>query len=93
MSKTEEIKTLFNEYVMPTYSPKLVLAKGRGTKVWDTDGKVYLDFVAGISVNNVGHCHPRVVDAIQRQAADLMHVSNLYYTENQARLAWRLSRL
>jgi acetylornithine/N-succinyldiaminopimelate aminotransferase len=93
MSKTEEIKTLFNEYVMPTYSPKLVLAKGRGTKVWDTEGKVYLDFVAGISVNNVGHCHPRVVDAIQRQAADLMHVSNLYYTENQARLAWRLSRL
>ncbi|NQU41255.1 MAG: aspartate aminotransferase family protein [Lentisphaerae bacterium] len=93
MSKTEEIKTLFNEYVMPTYSPKLVLEKGRGTKVWDTDGKVYLDFTAGISVNNVGHCHPRVVDAIQRQAADLMHVSNHHYTENQARLAWRLSRL
>jgi len=93
MSKTDEIKTLFNEYVMPTYSPSLVLEKGRGTKVWDTDGKVYLDFIAGISVNNVGHCHPRVVDAIQRQAAELMHVSNLYYTENQARLAWRLSRL
>ena len=93
MSKTEEIKTLFNEYVMPTYSPTLVLAKGRGTKVWDTDGKVYLDFIAGISVNNVGHCNPRVVDAVQRQAAELMHVSNLYYTENQARLAWRLSRL
>ncbi len=93
MSKTEEIKTLFNEYVMPTYSPQLVLEKGKGTKVWDTDGKVYLDFIAGISVNNVGHCHPRVVEAIQRQAAELMHVSNLYYTENQARLAWRLSRL
>ncbi len=93
MSKTDEIKTLFNEYVMPTYSPSLVLEKGKGTKVWDTDGKVYLDFIAGISVNNVGHCHPRVVDAIQRQAAELMHVSNLYYTENQARLAWRLSRL
>lgn len=92
MSKTEEIKTLFNEYVMPTYSPNLVLERGRGTKVWDTDGKVYLDFIAGISVNNVGHCHPRIVDAIQRQAAELMHVSNLYYTENQARLAWRLSR-
>ncbi len=93
MSKTDEIKTLFNEYVMPTYSPSLVLEKGKGTKVWDTDGKVYLDFIAGISVNNVGHCHPRVVDSIKRQADELMHVSNLYYTENQARLAWRLSRL
>jgi predicted acetylornithine/succinylornithine family transaminase len=61
--------------------------------VWDADGKVYLDFLAGISVVNVGHCHPRVVEAIRRQAGELMHASNLYYTENQAKLARKLSEL
>jgi predicted acetylornithine/succinylornithine family transaminase len=54
---------------------------------------VYLDFIAGISVSNVGHCHPRVVEAIQRQCAELIHASNLYYTANEAKLAERLSRL
>mgnify|MGYP006294195027 CR=1 FL=1 len=93
MSKGEEVKDMFNQYVMPTYAPKLLLTRGKGTKVWDADGKVYLDFIAGISVLNVGHCHPRVVEAICRQAAELMHVSNLYFTENQARLAKRLSDL
>lgn len=91
MSTTQEIAEMFKENVMPTYAPELALVKGKGTKVWDADGKVYLDFAAGISVLNVGYSHPTVVEAIQAQAAELMHVSNLYYTENQAKLAKRLA--
>jgi acetylornithine/N-succinyldiaminopimelate aminotransferase len=93
MSKTEDIAETFNQYVMPTYTPKIALTRGKGTKVWDADGKVYLDFIAGISVLNTGHSHPAVVGAIQEQAETLVHVSNLYYTENQARLAEKLSSL
>ncbi|MBN1557362.1 MAG: aspartate aminotransferase family protein, partial [Lentisphaerae bacterium] len=74
-------------------APNLALVRGRGTKVWDADGKVYLDFVSGIAVVNAGHCHPRVVEAIREQVGTLMHVSNLYYTENEARLAEKLSKL
>ena len=76
---------------MSTYAPGLVLLKGKGAKVWDVDGKEYLDFLAGIAVLSVGHCHPRVVKAIKTQAAKLMHVSNLYYNENQPRLAQALA--
>ncbi len=93
MSKNEDIAGLFNQYVMPTYKPSVTLVRGRGVKVWDADGMVYLDFAAGIAVQNVGHAHPAVVKAIQEQAAALTHVSNLYYTANQALLAQRLSRL
>lgn len=93
MSKTDDIKELYSKYVMKTYSQSLVFAKGKGTKVWDTDGKVYLDFAAGISVLNVGHSHPAVVKAVQEQAAKLMHVSNLYYNEKQGLLAEKLSTL
>jgi acetylornithine/N-succinyldiaminopimelate aminotransferase len=93
MSKTEDIKELYGKYVMQTYSQSLVLAKGKGTKVWDTDGKVYLDFLAGISVLNVGHSHPAVVKAIQDQVSNLTHVSNLYFNEKQAKLAEKLSKL
>ena len=93
MSKNEEIIELYNKYVMPTYSQNLVLVRGRGTKVWDADGKVYLDFLAGISVLNVGHSHPKIVNAIQEQVAVLTHISNLYFNENQAMLAQRLSEL
>jgi acetylornithine/N-succinyldiaminopimelate aminotransferase len=93
MSKTDEIKETFSKHVMPTYAPTRALVKGKGTRVWDADGNVYLDFIAGIAVLNVGHCHPTVVEAIRHQAGELMHVSNLYYTENQARLAKTLSEL
>ncbi len=89
--KTDEIKQLHEQYVMPTYAPGLALVKGEGCKVWDADGNEYLDFLAGISVLNVGHCHPKVVEAIQDQASKLMHVSNLYYNENQPKLAKALS--
>ncbi|MFC1497659.1 acetylornithine transaminase [Verrucomicrobiota bacterium] len=93
MSNSKEIAKLFNKYVMPTYAPGLVLVKGKGTKVWDADGKEYLDFLAGISVLNVGYSHPAVVKAVQEQVAVLTHVSNLYYTENEAELAEKLSGL
>lgn len=88
---TAEIIDLHKKYVMPTYAPGLVLVKGQRTKVWDADGKEYLDFLAGIAVLNVGHCHPAVVQAVQEQAAKLVHVSNLYYNEKQPRLAQALS--
>ncbi|MCX7590799.1 MAG: aspartate aminotransferase family protein [Kiritimatiellae bacterium] len=91
--KSMEVIEMYNRYVMPTYSPSLVLVRGRGTKVWDANGKVYLDFSSGISVLNTGHCHPEVVAAIREQAGVLMHASNLYYTENAVKLARRLSEL
>src|SRR3990172_40316 len=73
---------------MNTYDrAPIVLRKGRGMKVWGTDGKEYLDFVGGIAVNNLGHCHPKVVVAVQKQAQRLLHVSNLYHNEKQIRLA------
>jgi len=93
MSKSEEIIALYNRYVMPTYSQSRVLVRGKGTKVWDADGKVYLDFTGGIAVLPLGHAHPAVVEAICRQAQTLGHVSNLFYNENQARLAQKLSDL
>jgi len=64
----------------------VVLVKGKGARVWASDGTEYIDALAGIAVNNIGHCHPRVVDAVKEQAETLMHISNLYYSEPQARL-------
>jgi len=75
-------------YLMNTYSRQhLVLVKGRGATVYDSDGKEYLDFLAGVAVNNLGHCHPRVVVALQKQAQRLMHVSNHFHIEPQVNLA------
>jgi predicted acetylornithine/succinylornithine family transaminase len=65
--------------------------RGSGSLLWDADGNEYLDFLAGISVLNVGHCHPRVVDAVREQAARLMHVSNLFYSEPALQLSARLA--
>ncbi|MHB8844956.1 MAG: acetylornithine transaminase [Nitrospirota bacterium] len=74
--------------LMNTYSRQpLVLVKGRGAKVYDSDGREYLDFVAGVAVNNLGHCHPKVVVALQKQAQRLMHVSNHFHIEPQVNLA------
>lgn len=82
--------TLHKQYVVNTYAPNLVLTKGKGCRVWDAEGRSYLDFLGGIAVIQVGHCHPKLVAAIQKQAATLMHVSNLYYNENAPRLAAKL---
>jgi acetylornithine/N-succinyldiaminopimelate aminotransferase len=79
------------KHVFQTYGRQpLVLSKGKGALVWDVNGKEYIDCVAGIAVNGVGHCHPRVVKAIQEQAARLIHTSNLYYTDIQPELAEKL---
>lgn len=79
------------KYVMNTYNRfPLVLTKGEGVYVWDENGKKYLDFVAGIAVNSLGHNHKKLSDAIIKQAQNLMHVSNLYYTSPQIQLAKKL---
>lgn len=84
-----EAKSIFQTYTrQPIY-----IVRGEGAEVWDASGRMYLDFVAGIAVNNLGHCHPRVVQAIQKQAQILIHTSNLYYTENQVLLAEELKQL
>ena len=82
---------LFDQYVVPTYGRfPLVLERGEGCRVWDEAGREYLDFGAGIAVCSVGHSHPRVADAMARQARKLVHTSNLYYTRPQGELAKRL---
>ncbi len=76
------------KFIMNTYSRQpLVLVKGRGTRVFDSDGKEYIDFVSGVAVCNLGHCHPRIVVALQKQAQRLMHVSNHFHNEPQIKLA------
>ena len=77
-----------SRFLMNTY-PRLplLLTRGEGCRVFDAEGRPYLDFVAGIAVNNLGHCHPDVVSAIQTQAARLMHVSNLYHNDRQIELS------
>jgi acetylornithine/N-succinyldiaminopimelate aminotransferase len=76
------------KYVMNTYGRlPLAIVRGKGATVWDADGKEYLDFVSGIAVNNLGHCHPQVVKAVQDQAENLFHCSNLYWIEPQIKLA------
>ena len=88
---TEEIKDLAAKYLMQTYTRQPIsIVRGRGAKVYDMEGREYIDFVGGIAVNILGHGHPDLVQAIQRQAAQLIHVSNLYYTEPQVRLAQML---
>ena len=86
-------KELHGQFVMPTYAPGLTLVRGAGASVWDDTSKEYLDFMAGIAVNNVGHCHPAVVEAIRKQAGVLMHCSNLFHNELQPRLAQKISEL
>ncbi len=87
-----ELQTLEREHAVPTYVRNPVeFVRGSGCRLWDSDGNEYLDFLAGISVLNVGHCHPRVVQAVREQVGLLTHVSNLYYTEPSLRLCARLA--
>jgi predicted acetylornithine/succinylornithine family transaminase len=79
---------LSEQYIANTYARyPILLVRGKGTRVWDLEGEEYLDFVSGLAVCNVGHCHPKVVKAIQDQAEKLIHVSNFYYIEPQIQLA------
>jgi predicted acetylornithine/succinylornithine family transaminase len=88
-----ELKTLERDYAMPTYVRNPVqFVRGEGTRLFDDAGNEYLDFLAGISVLNVGHCHPRVVAAVSEQLKRLTHVTNLYYTEPAMRLSAALAQ-
>jgi len=93
MSKNDDIAALNKSYVMSTYAPSITLVRGRGTKVWDADNHMYLDFTGGIAVQNTGHCHPRVAGAIKEQAETLVHCSNLFFNAKQPLLAERISKL
>lgn len=87
-------QALEDRYVMHTFGRKPVeLVSGNGMEVFDDTGKAYLDFIGGIGVNALGHCHPAVVAAIQDQAAKLIHVSNYYYIEGRGELARTVSHL
>jgi acetylornithine/N-succinyldiaminopimelate aminotransferase len=85
---SQTLMMLSEQYVAHTYARyPVVLVRGKGTRVWDQEGEEYLDFVSGLAVCNLGHCHPRVVKTIQGQAEKLIHVSNFYYIEPQIQLA------
>jgi acetylornithine/N-succinyldiaminopimelate aminotransferase len=87
-----ELQEIERTCVIPSYARLPVeFVRGEGARLWDVEGNEYLDFLCGISVTNVGHCHPRVVEAVREQVGRLMHTSNLFYTEPAMRLAKRLS--
>jgi len=87
-----ELQRLEADLVVGSYQRFPVeFVRGQGSRLWDVDGREYLDFLCGISVTSVGHCHPHVVTAVQDQAGRLMHTTNLFYTEPAMRLAERLS--
>src|SRR6266550_4492948 len=87
-----ELQQLERASVMPNYARMPVaFVRGAGSRLWDDEGNEYLDFLCGISVTNLGHCHPRVVAAAREQLGRLMHVSNLFYAEPGLRLAERLA--
>jgi acetylornithine aminotransferase/acetylornithine/N-succinyldiaminopimelate aminotransferase len=82
---------LYDAHVLKNYPrAALTLVRGSGTRVWDDQGRAYLDFSSGIAVSSIGHCHPHWVAAVQRQAAELIHVSNLFRNPNQGELARRI---
>ncbi len=89
---TGELRLNADRYLMNTYQRQPIsIVRGRGSKVYDLEGREYIDFVAGIAVNVLGHGHPDLVLAIQKQAQHLLHTSNLYYTEPQVQLAQTLA--
>lgn len=91
MTLTSDGQKRYEKSIMPNYgTPQVVLAKGQGATVWDVDGKEYVDFLAGIAVNIVGHAHPYLVEAVTKQLSTLGHVSNFATTEPSIRLAERI---
>ena len=88
MSLTQNWIERADQSVMKTYGRYPIVAdRGEGCRLWDVEGKVYLDFLAGVAVNNLGHCHPKVVAALQDQAGRLLHCSNFYHIPQQVELA------
>src|SRR4029079_4570692 len=93
-SVSQSVMDLERDYLLQNYARyPLVLRRGKGAYVYDVDGKRYLDFIAGIGVNALGHAHPRIVKLIRQQAAQLIHCSNLYYHEYQGPLAKKLAKI
>jgi predicted acetylornithine/succinylornithine family transaminase len=87
-----ELQGIERTSVIPSYARFPVeFVRGEGARLWDAEGNEYLDFLCGVSVTSIGHCHPRVVAAVREQVGQLMHTSNLFYTEPAMRLAQRLS--
>ena len=94
-NSSAQVRAGYARHVVPSYKrPETapVLVRGKGTRVWDADGKEYLDFGGGIAVNCLGHAHPQLVKVLQEQAAQLIHVSNLFFHPKQAELAAELVR-
>ena len=96
-SRSQEIFQAQQEYLFPCvghlYQEPIVLVRGEGMKVWDADGKEYLDFFSGILSTSIGHCHPRLVAAVSEQAKSLGHTSTLYVTQPQVEAAQRLAEI
>ena len=90
MQNKEDYRAIEARYYMPAFARDLMIVRGEGSRVWDADGKEYIDCVAGIAVCSTGHCHPAVTRAICEQAKRLIHCSNLYYVPGQAELAQKL---
>jgi acetylornithine/N-succinyldiaminopimelate aminotransferase len=92
--ETAEVIAACQEHIFNTYARMpVVFTRGKGCKLWDQEGKEYLDFLAGIAVCNLGHCHPDITKILCQQAESLIHVSNLFYTIPQVELARELTRL
>lgn len=92
--KNQDLHTKDQQYYLPTFKRiPLTFIKGSGSKLWDVENKEYTDLLAGIAVNNVGHCHPKVVKAIQEQAAELMHISNFFVSPAQVGLSELLVKI
>jgi acetylornithine/N-succinyldiaminopimelate aminotransferase len=91
--RKKDVLKLYDKYVLSTYNRvPIVLVRGKGARVWDIEGKEYLDFFPGWAVSGLGHCHPKVVAALKGQAARMIHVSNNYYNELQPQLAREISK-
>ena len=91
--KTTDVQKIYSEFVMPTYTQVPVcLVKGKGARVWDLEGKVYLDLFPGWAVSGIGHCHPMVVNAIKEQSRKMLHVANNFLNPKQAELARTISK-
>ncbi|MFA7002232.1 MAG: aminotransferase class III-fold pyridoxal phosphate-dependent enzyme, partial [Candidatus Omnitrophota bacterium] len=92
--KTSDVTELYRQYILPTYAKVPVcLTRGKGSVVWDLEGRQYIDFFPGWGVSGLGHCHPEVVHAIKDQARKMLHISNNFYNVKQARLAEAINRV
>ena len=91
--KTRDVQKLYETYVLPTYrQTPLCLVRGKGSRVWDLEGREYIDFFPGWGVSGLGHCHPAVVSAVKNQARKILHISNNFLNAKQAELAREIVR-